>query len=45
MRSEENIKAGLADANKLACECFIELTDALTRQDWQTVFEKSSTIN
>jgi hypothetical protein len=45
MRSEEDIKAGLADANKLACECFIELTDALTRQDWQTVFEKSSTIN
>ncbi len=45
MKSEKDIKAGLKDANRLAGKCSIELLDALKKQDWQTVFEKSSTIN
>lgn len=45
MRSEESIKAGVVDANKLAYKCYIELAEALTNEDWQAVFEKSSTIN
>lgn len=44
MRSEQDIKLGLIDAKQLAEECLLELQIAFKENDWQTIFEKSSTI-
>lgn len=45
MRNEKDIKLGLIDAAQLAEDCLFDLQIAFKNKDWQTVFEKSSTIN